>query len=77
MYFIAVYTNKVKDYCDKKFFDRLQQTGGDIFVADNTPNMQYTNKLRKMGLNVDHIPVNYLPRETLFHRNVTQSSNFL
>ena len=77
MYFIAVYTNKVKDYCDKKFFDRLQQTGGDIFVADNTPSMTYTKKLRKMGLEVDHIPVSPTPKKTLFQRNVQTSVNHL
>ena len=77
MYFIAVYTNKVKEYCDIKFFENLKKVGGDIFVADNTPCMAYTKKLRRMGLNTDHIPVQSTPKDTLFQRNVHKSVNYL
>ena len=77
MYFIAVYTNKVKEYCDKKFFENLKKAGGDIFVVDNSKDISYTERLRKFGLNVEHILVDYYPRNTLFQRNVTHSVNLL
>ena len=77
MYFIAVYTNKVKDYCDKKFFDRLRKVGGDIFVVDNTPGLDYTKKLQDWGFNVTHVNVDYEPKDTLFQRNVHKSVNLL
>ncbi|SEV88808.1 hypothetical protein SAMN05428988_0146 [Chitinophaga sp. YR573] len=37
-YFIAVYTNACKDYCDREFFTRLGELQGDnkVYVIDNT-----------------------------------------
>lgn len=40
-YFIAIYTNAVKDYCDKEFFERIRDlsNGNQIHVIDNTSNI--------------------------------------
>lgn len=45
-YFIAVYTNACKDYCDRQFFTRLGELQGDnlVNVIDNTDWEKYRYK---------------------------------
>ena len=46
-YFIAVYTNECKDYCDEKFFGNLLKIKGDNYlsVVDNTKGDKYFKRL--------------------------------
>lgn len=76
-YFIAVYTNEVKDYAVSEFFKNFDQfkIGG---IVDNSLNKEYHKKLIAYSdLPVYHLDVPYEPRKTLFQRNVSQSVNFL
>lgn len=77
-HFIAVYTNKIKEYCDDIFFKRLLQIKGNnpVFVIDNTLGTEYYSKLKtKYGneLNIEHIEVKDRTQATLAHENITQS----
>lgn len=85
-YFIAVYTNEVKDYCDEEFFDNLYSlSGGEpVFVLDNTIEINYYNKLnayfteRKFNnFRIDHLDIPEYPKESQFQRNVCSSVNSL
>lgn len=85
-YFIAVYTNQVKDYCDEVFFSNLYKVsrGEPVFVIDNTNGDGYYRKLKNMfaqngynNFNVQHLDVPENPRESLFQRNVCTSVNHL
>lgn len=78
-YFIAIYTNKVKDYCDKEFFARINELKGDahVSVVDNTIGKEYHKRLTKMGQNVRMISVPKEPERTQFLRNVEASVNDL
>jgi hypothetical protein len=76
-YFIAIYTNEVKDYAVKQFFTPLAEftIGG---VVDNSINKKYCEKLKKITkLPVYHLDIPYEPRNTLFQRNVAESVSFL
>ena len=49
--FVAVYTNKVKSYCDVEFFNALQNniSKEHIYIVDNTnDNGNYENKLKNI-----------------------------
>jgi len=80
--FVAVYTNKVKRYCDVEFFNALQNniSGEHIYVIDNTNDHgSYASELKniincKMILNLD-IPEE--PEATKFHRKVAGSVLYL
>lgn len=84
-YFIAVYTNEVKDYCDEQFFDRVRGIAGHdvpVLILDNTlAPSRYMNRIYDNTV-VDknyhnfypsHIDVPELPKRTQFLRNVTES----
>jgi len=76
-YFVAVYTNKVKEYCDEEFFKYFSQftIGG---IVDNTQSLDYKEKLKKLTkLPVYHLSIPYNPKHTLFKRNVATSVEFL
>ena len=80
--FVAVYTNKVKSYCDAEFFNALKEniSTDHIYVVDNTSDHGvYTSQLKnmidcKMIVNLD-IPEE--PTSTKFHRKVTESVTYL
>lgn len=80
-YFIAVYTNECKDYCDEKFFGNLLKIKGDNYlsVVDNTKGDKYFKRLKELLPNetVTKLDVSPDPKETLFQRNVTESVNLL
>lgn len=76
-FFVAVYTNEVKAYADKAFFQPLLQysRGG---VVDNSTNPGYTQELKNLtNLAVYHLDIPYEPRITLFQRNVAESVQYL
>lgn len=81
-YFIAVYTNKVKEYCDKEFFKRIGEISGDNLVAivDNSVGWDYYNTLKQIindsGVSnslLMHIEMEQEPDRTIFLRSVTES----
>ena len=85
-FFIAVYTNEVKDYCDIPFFENLFLITRDapVQVADNTVGTMYHDKLEKHFLDrgydnfrIDHLNVDEYPKQSQFQRNVCESVNFL
>jgi hypothetical protein len=76
-FFIAVYTNEVKDYAAEAFFKPLASltVGG---VVDNSTDKQYHQRLMKLtSLPVYHLEIPYEPKHTLFQRNVAESAQFL
>jgi hypothetical protein len=85
-YFIAVYTNQVKDYCDHQFFTNLYQlsNGQDVFIVDNTIGTAYYDRLINgctqngfANFNVYHLDIDGYPVESRFQRNVCDSVNYL
>lgn len=85
-YFIAVYTNEVKDYCDERFFQNVYMLsmGEQVVVIDNTTGKDYYNKLEKYildnGFNnfsIYHLDVVSEPLESQFQRNICDSANYL
>lgn len=83
-YLIGIYTNEVKDYCDKDFIDNVYKLsqGRDVVLIDNSQSLRYYNRLLQLtdeydNFTVHHIEVPYDPKATLFHRNVTTSVLFL
>jgi hypothetical protein len=79
--FVAVYTNKVKSYCDVEFFNALQNniSTDDIYIVDNTnDNGNYANELRNIiDCNIVNVDIPEEPNTTRFHRKVTESVLFL
>jgi len=79
--FAAVYTNKVKSYCDVEFFNALQNniSTEHIYVVDNTSdNGSYANQLRGIiNCNIFNLDIQEQPVVTKFHRKVTESVLFL
>lgn len=76
-YFVAVYTNEVKDYAAEKFFKPLKtlKTGA---VIDNSSSKEYHLKLKVLTeLPVHHLDIPYEPRKSLFQRNVYESVSAL
>jgi hypothetical protein len=79
-FFVCTYTNKCKDYCDKKFFENLGKIKRDIVhVVDNTPDEDYVIKLRRLApwAHVSRLEVDPNPSISLFQRNVSDSVNYL
>ena len=85
-FFIVVYTNEVKDYCDTIFFENLflVSEGEPVFVVDNTIGEGYYNKLQSHFLErqynnfrIEHLHVPEQPKESQFQRNVCDSVNLL
>jgi hypothetical protein len=79
--FAAVYTNKVKSYCDVEFFNALQNniSKEHIYIVDNTnDNGNYANELRNIiDCNIVNLQIPEEPNTTKFHRKVTESVLFL
>lgn len=76
-FFVAVYTNEVKDYAVQRFFKPLFNftIGG---VVDNSTNREYYKRLEGVTkLPVYHLDVPYEPKASLFQRNITESVQFL
>ena len=79
--FIAVYTNKVKRYCDVQFFNALQNNVSTehIYVVDNTTdNRNYANELKNIiNCNIVNLDIPEYPENTKFHRKVAESVLYL
>jgi hypothetical protein len=85
-YFIAIYTNAVKAYCDEAFFGNVYSlsNGTPVYVIDNSPTESYCQRLQSMFLNhgynnftVYRVEVPLHPAESRFQRNVYESVNCL
>lgn len=77
-YLIGIYTNQVKSYCDKRFFDRIKKLNCDYLVVDNTRLLNYIDKLERMGIqNSIWADIPEQPKHTQFLRNVTISANII
>lgn len=80
-FFIAVYTNECKDYCDEEFFENLLKLKNNNYlgIVDNTIGNDYFKKLRKLAPTaaITKINVPVEPKISLFQRNVTESVNSL
>ena len=85
-FFIAVYTNQVKDYADGPFFDNLflLSKGEPVFIEDNTIGTQYYDNLKKYfseknydNFRIGHLNIPEHPKESQFQRNVCDSVNSL
>lgn len=88
-FFVAIYTNECKKYCDEKFFRRLKEmvSGYDckITIVDNSATDDYFKRLCNMisaigfeqKIDIEHIEVSREDRSTLFQRNVTESLELL
>lgn len=81
---IGTYTNEVKNYCDKQFFENLfiLSKTKDVVIVDNSPLIPYTGRLKFISRNNPHAKVlrKDVPREpriSLFQRNVSDSANLL
>jgi len=84
-WFIAVYTNACKQYCDQEFFEALQratQHGNcQVHIVDNSNGLVYLNRIKSIvqTLNFNcpvefyHVEVLRDDERTLFLRNVTDS----
>jgi hypothetical protein len=79
--FIAVYTNKVKRYCDVQFFNALQNNVSTehIYVVDNTTdNGSYANELKNIiNCNIVNLDIPEYPESSKFHRKVAESVLYL
>ena len=79
--FLAVYTNKVKSYCDVEFLNALQNniSTENIYIVDNTnDNGTYANELRNIiNCNIFNLDIPEEPHTTRFHRKVAESVLFL
>ena len=76
--FIAVYTHKIKEYCDVRFLENLKKLTGQIHIVDNTRGEEYFERLKSFGVGkVYHLNIPQHPLRTQFLRNVCQSVNYL
>ncbi|MCP4648795.1 MAG: hypothetical protein GY853_01765 [PVC group bacterium] len=77
--FIAIYTNKCKEYCDQRFFSNLFSSNlnhASVNVVDNSSDIEYTKKLEKIcedKANVYRIDIDEKRKDVRFLRNVTES----
>jgi len=77
-YLIGVYTNQVKSYCDRQFFDRINGLNCDYVVVDNSRLLNYIDKLGRMGIqNSIWTDIPEQPKHTQFLRNVAISANII
>ena len=82
-YFIAVYTNKCKEYCDVDFFGNLFNSNiGDtqVSVVDNSKDLTYTKRLKNIcgeRAEVDRIDIKEERMNIRFLKNVTESALLL
>lgn len=81
---IGSYIHECKRYCSDKFFKTLldSNTGNaQITVIDNSETKDFSNELnRKYGkhnIEIIHMTVPRIDKKTQFHRNVTESVNYL
>lgn len=81
--FVAVYTNKVKSYCDEELISSLKNLtypNIEFHIVDNTIGLEYHNRLKSIvpsDWQVTHLNISEDPKHTQFHRNVYESVNFL
>jgi len=79
--FVAVYTNKVKRYCDSEFFNALKNNirTNHIYVVDNTNDHgQYARDLQNIiNCDIVNLDIPEHPGETKFHRKVAESVLYL
>jgi hypothetical protein len=79
--FVAVYTNKVKSYCDVDFFNALQNniSTEHIYIVDNTnDNGRYAEQLKNIiNCNIINLDIPEEPQNTKFHRKVAESVLYL
>jgi hypothetical protein len=85
-FFIAIYTNEVKNYCDERFFENLHALSQNepVFVVDNTIAPGYSQFLRESfsqrgysNFHLHHLPVPEQPKSSQFQRNVCDSVSLL
>lgn len=89
-YFVAIYTNKCKSYCDERFFKRLAQitagTGVTVSIVDNSVGLDYTERLKTLVLEcgfevpveIEHIDVKAMENLGLQAlENISASANHL
>lgn len=82
-YFIAIYTNTIKDYCDEKFFSRVYELsqGNPVHIVDNTIGIEYYNTLLQLckydNFHIHHIDVPIEPMNSQAGRNILASANYL
>jgi hypothetical protein len=80
--FVAVYTNKVKRYCDQQFFDALNKniSSENIYIVDNSNDAgEYMQDLKgRMQCNyIENLNIPEEPELTKFHRKVAESVTHL
>ena len=80
--FVAVYTNKVKRYCDQQFFDALNKniSSENIYIVDNSNDAgEYMKDLKgRVQCNyIDNLDIPEEPELTKFHRKVAESVTHL
>lgn len=79
--FVAVYTNKVKSYCDVQFFNALQNniSKEQIYIVDNTNDSGvYTSQLKNIiDCSIINLDIPEQPEATKFHRKVAESVLYL
>ncbi len=82
--FIGSYTNVVKKYCDKQFYENLHRLskGNEVHIVDNSIGLDYFNDINSICKEYDnfyfkHIEVPVEPKESVFQRRVIESINYL
>lgn len=82
--FIGSYTNVVKDYCDKKFYENLHKLskGNEVHIVDNSIGLRYFDHIKSLckdyeNFHFKHIMVPLIPKESVFQRRVIESANYL
>jgi hypothetical protein len=86
-YFVAVYTNRIKQYCDERFFrnlGKLTETDFRLSICDNSLGQEYCDRLAQnlptwfgRAFDIEHLTVPLEPRDTRALRNIAQSANRL
>lgn len=89
-FFIAIYTNEVKDYCHDRFFNnvKLLSKENQVNIIDNTkgdPAVDTNHYFHRISdtfqdhynVKITHLKIDQEPKKTLFHRNVAESVEYL
>jgi hypothetical protein len=75
--FLAIYTNYIKRYCDRRFFESVNKLGCDTYIVDNSIN-NYLDRLRSItSYPIVTIKIDKEPTKTLFNRAVYLSVDIL
>ncbi|MHA1342378.1 MAG: GIY-YIG nuclease family protein [Promethearchaeota archaeon] len=76
-FFIAIYTNECKKYCDQEFFASLISSNiknAQVEIVDNSIDLNYSKRLSEItSYPIHHINVDRTDSKTLFLRNVFES----